>query len=81
MILVGISKSWEAFVISSSRVTFLTSSRLPFSTQNLQPEFSSFVLRMLGCLSNVLIAFSIESLCSLEISQRLMLRPSTIPSK
>ena len=80
MIMVGISRSWEAFVISSSRVTFLTSSRLTFSKENLQPEFSFFILRMLGCFSKVLIAFSIGSLCSLEISQRLMLRPSTIPS-
>ena len=81
MILVGISRSWEAFVISSPRVTFLTSSRLTFLKENLQPEFSFFILRMLGCFSKVLIAFSIGSLWSLEISQRLMLRPSTIPSK
>ena len=76
MILVGISRSWEAFEISSSRVTFLTSSRLTFSKENLQLELSSCILRMLGCFSKVLIAFSIESLSSLEISQRLMLRPS-----
>ena len=76
MMLVGISRSWEAFKMSSSPVTFLTSSRLTFSKENLQPEFSSFILRMLGCFSKVLIVFSIGSLCSLEISQRLMLRPS-----
>ena len=81
MILVEISRSWEALEIFSYRVTFLTSSRLSFSKENLQPEFSSFILRMLGCFSNVLIAFSIGSLCSLEISQRFILRPSTIPSK
>ena len=81
MILVGMSRTWEAFEISSSRVTFLASSRLTFSKENLQPELSSFILRMLGCFSKVLIAFSIGSLSSLEISQRLMLRPSTIPSK
>ena len=81
MILVGISRSWEAFQISSSQVTFLKSSRLTFPKENLQPEFSSFILIMLGCFSKVLIAFSIGSLYSLEISQRLMLRPSTIRPK
>ena len=49
MILVGISRSWEAYEISSSRVTFLIFSRLTFPKENLQPEFSSFILRMLGC--------------------------------
>ena len=71
----------EAFKISNSRVTFLTSSRLTFSKKNLQPEFSSFILTMLECFSKLLFAFSIGTLCSLEISQRLMLRPSTVPSK
>ena len=52
-----------------------------FSKQNLQPEFSSFILNMLGCFPNVLISFSIGLLCFLEISQRFMLRPSAIPSK
>ena len=80
MILVGISRSWEALEISRSRVTFLTSSRLTFSKKNRQREFSSFTLKMLGCFSKVLIAFTIGSLCSLEISERLMLRPPTIPS-
>ena len=55
MILVGISRSWEAFEISGSRVTFLIPSRLTFSIENLQtysienqqPKFSSFILRML----------------------------------
>ena len=37
MILVEISRSWEAFEISLPRVTFLTSSRLTFSKENLQP--------------------------------------------
>ena len=57
MILVGISRSWESFEISGSRVTFLIPSRLTFSIENLQtysienqqPKFSSFILRMLGC--------------------------------
>ena len=57
MILVGISRSWEAFEISSSQVTFLIPSRLTFSIENLQtysienqqPKFSCFILRMLGC--------------------------------
>ena len=40
MILAEISRSWEAFEISLPRVTFLTSSRLTFSKENLQPEFS-----------------------------------------
>ena len=39
------------------------------------------VLRILGCFSKVLIAFTIGSMCSLEISQRLTLRPSTITVK
>ena len=72
---------WEAFEISSSLVTFFTSLRLTFSKGNLQPEFSFFILRMLGCFSKVLMALSIGSLCSLEISQRLKLGSSTIPSK
>ena len=59
IILVGISRSWEAFEISSSRISFLTSSRLTFSQENLQQEFSSFILRMLGCFSKVLIVFTI----------------------
>ena len=85
MILVGTSRSWEALEISSPRVTFLTSSRLTFSKQNLQPELSSLILRTLGCFSKLLIAFTVGSLCSLkiylEISQLLILRPSTLPSK
>ena len=85
MILVGTSRSWEALEISSPRVTFLTSSRLTFSKQNLQPEFSCLILRTLGCFSKLLIAFTVGSLCSLkiylEISQLLILRPSTLPSK
>ena len=85
LILVGTSRSWEALEISSPRVTFLTSSRLTFSKQNLQPEFSSLILRTLGCFSKLLIAFTVGSLCSLkiylEISQLLILRPSTLPSK
>ena len=79
MILVGISRTWEAFEISSSQV--LSSSRLIFSKENLQSEFTSFILRMLGCFSKVLITFSVGSLCSLEISQHFMLSPSTILSK
>ena len=71
----------EAFEISSSRVTFLTSARLTFLKENLQPEFSSFILRMLGCFLKLLFAFSIGWLCSLDISKRLMLMRSTIPSK
>ena len=81
MILVGISKSWEVFEISSSRVAFWTSSGLIFLKENLHAKFNCFLLRMLGCFSKVLSAFSIESLCSLEISHRLMLRPHTISSK
>ena len=81
MILVGITRSWEAFEIPSYWVTFLISSRLTFSKENLQPELSYFILIMLGCFPKVLITFSIGSLSSLEITQRLMLGPSTIPSR
>ena len=59
MILVGISRSWEAFEASISRVTSLTSLRLTFLKENPQPEFRSFILRMLGCFPKVFIAFSI----------------------
>ena len=61
MILIGISRKCETFEISSSRVTFLTSSRLAFSKKNLQPELSSFILKTLGCFSKVLIVFTIGS--------------------
>ena len=81
MKLVGISRSWEVFEKSNSRVAFWTSSGLIFLKENLHAKFNSFLLRMLGCFSKVLIAFSIESLCSLEISHRLMLRTHTISSK
>ena len=60
IILVGICRCWEASVISSSRVTYLTPWRLTFLKENLQQTmFSSFTLRILGCFSKVLIAFNI----------------------
>ena len=76
-----VRRSWEAFTMSSYHVPFLRSSRLTFSKENLQSEFRSFILIMLRWFSKVLIAFFIGSLCFVEISQRLMLRPSIIPFK
>ena len=70
VILVGPSRSLEAFKIFSSQVTFVTSSRLKFSMENLLPEFSSFILRMLGCFSKVLIAFTIKSLFNFKTMQK-----------
>ena len=43
MILVRTSRRYEAFKMSRSKVTILTSSRLTYSKQNLQSEYSSFI--------------------------------------
>ena len=42
MILVRTSRNYEAFKMSRTKVTILTSSRFTHSKENLQPEYSSF---------------------------------------